>query len=181
MADDAPLFFSGWDTIGRTVLLGVLSYAAVVLLLRASGKRTLSKFNMFDFVITIAFGSVLASMLISRTVALAQGAVAFAVLIGLQFVVTYASVRSDRFQSLIKAQPSILYYRGTWYRDRMRKERVSEAELQASARQSGVGGMDQVGALILETDGTISVVPASSLGDEAALPDRDRAPDVRTP
>lgn len=176
--DSAPLFFSGWDVMGRTVVLGVLSYAAVVALLRISGKRTLSKFNMFDFVITIAFGSVLASMLISKTVALAQGALAFAVLIVLQYVVTYASVRSDRFQSVIKAQPTILYYQGEWYRDRMRKERVSEEELKASARQSGVGGMDQVGALILETDGTISVIQSSSMGDQQALPDRDRAPDL---
>ena len=174
--NDAPLFFSGFETLWRTVLLGVLSYVVVVALLRISGKRTLSKFNMFDFVITIAFGSVLASMLISKTVALAQGALAFAVLIVLQFVVTYLSVRSERFQSVIKAQPSILYYEGTYYRDRMRRERVSEEELHASARQSGVGGMDQVGALILETDGTISVIASSSMGDQTALPDRDRVP-----
>ena len=176
--NDAPLFFTGWETLGRTVILGVLSYAVVVALLRISGKRTLSKFNMFDFVITIALGSVLASMLISKTVALAQGALAFAVLIVLQFVVTYFSVRFDRFQSVIKAQPSILYYEGPYYRDRMRQERVSEEELHASARQSGAGGMDQVGALILETDGTISVIQSSSMGDRSALPDRDRAPDL---
>ena len=68
-----PLFFSGWGVLARTVILGVTSYAALVFLLRASGKRTLSKMNMFDFVITVAFGSTLASMLVSKNVALAQG------------------------------------------------------------------------------------------------------------
>ena len=174
---DAPLFFAGWDIVGRTVLLGVLSYVAVVALLRISGKRTLSKFNMFDFVVTVAFGSVLASMLISRSVALAQGVTAFAVLIGLQLVVTYLSVRSERFQDVVKAQPTILYYRGTWHEDRMRRERVSREELLASARQSGTGGLDQVGALVLETDGTISVIQTSAMGDEAALPNRDGSAD----
>ena len=167
---DAPLLFDGFDILGRTILLGLLSYVAVVALLRLSGKRTLSKFNMFDFVVTVAFGSVLASMLVSKNVALAQGVMAFAMLIGLQFAVTYASVRSERFQNLVKAQPSVLYYRGNWRRDRMRQERVSEEELIASARQSGVGGMDKVGALVLETDGTISVIKTDAMGDEAALP-----------
>ena len=171
--DDGPLFFSGWDIVGRTVLLGLLSYVAVVALLRLSGKRTLSKFNMFDFVVTVAFGSVLASMLVSKSVALAQGVTAFAMLIGLQLAVTYASVRSERFQNLVKAQPSVLFYKGHWYRDRMRDERVSEEELKASARQSGTAGLDQVGALVLETDGTISVIPRDKLGDEAALPNPD--------
>ena len=168
---DAPLLFDGFDTLGRTILLGVLSYGAVVALLRVSGKRTLSKFNMFDFVVTVAFGSVLASMLISKNVALAQGVMAFAVLIGLQFAVTFATVRSPRFQNLVKAQPTVLYYRGDWHRGRMLAERVSEEELVASARQSGVGGMDRVGALVLETDGTISVISVDAMGDETALPD----------
>ena len=169
---DGPLFFAGWDIVGRTILLGVLSYAAVVALLRVSGKRTLSKFNMFDFVVTVAFGSVLASMLVSKSVALAQGVTAFAVLIGLQLAVTFASVRSERFQDIVKAQPTVLYYRGAWREDLMRRERVSREELLASARQSGAGGLDQVGALVLETDGTISVIKADAMGDEAALPDQ---------
>ena len=168
--NDAPLFFAGWDIVGRTIVLGVLSYLAVVVLLRLSGKRTLSKFNMFDFVVTVAFGSVLASMLLSQSVALAQGVVAFAVLIALQLVVTYASVRSERFQDIVKAQPTILYHNGVWHEDRMRNERITREELLASARQGGFGGLDQVGALILETDGTISVIGADKLGDERALP-----------
>ena len=175
---DAPIFFTGWDVVARTLILGVLSYAALVALLRASGKRTLSKLNMFDFVITVAFGSVLASMLVSKNVALAQGILAFAVLIGLQFAVTFASVRSERVQSLVKAQPTILYYRGTWYEDRMRAERITKEECHAAARSSGQGGMDGVGALILETDGSVSVVGSDKLGDQAALPDRDRPPNA---
>ncbi|MBB4659560.1 DUF421 domain-containing protein [Parvularcula dongshanensis] len=167
---DAPLFFPDWAVIGRTVILGLLSYVAIVVLLRLSGKRTLSKFNMFDFVITIAFGSVLASMLTSKSVTLGQGVVAFAMLIGLQACVTFASVRSSRFQDVVKATPAILYYRGAWREDLMKRERVTKEELEASVRQSGKGGLDRVGALILETDGTISVIGTEELGDERALP-----------
>jgi uncharacterized membrane protein YcaP (DUF421 family) len=176
---DAPLFFSGWDSVGRTVLLGLLSYVALVVFLRISGKRTLSKMNMFDFVVTIAFGSILASMLVSRNVTLAQGIAGFATLILAQLVVTFISVRSDAFRNLVKGTAAILYYDGQWYRGRMLKERITEGEMRAAARGAGLGGMGEVGAIILETNGDLSVVQKSQMQGEPTLPDRERAPDVQ--
>ena len=85
------MFFHDWASLGRIVLVGGLTYVALVLLLRISGKRTLSKMNAFDLVVTIAIGSTLATVLLSRDVALAEGVVAFAVLIGFQFVITWLS------------------------------------------------------------------------------------------
>lgn len=87
------MLFNGWDSILRTACLGVLAYVTLVLMLRLSGKRTLSKMNAFDFVATVALGSTLASTLLSKDASLAQGAAAFGVLILLQFVVTWLSVR----------------------------------------------------------------------------------------
>ncbi len=78
-----PMFFQNWSGLLRTVVVGVLAYVALVALLRVSGKRTLSKMNAFDFVVTVALGSTLATILLSKNVALAEGVVAFAVLISL--------------------------------------------------------------------------------------------------
>lgn len=75
-------------------MLGVLSYTALVVLLRTSGKRTLSKMDAFDFVVTIALGSTLASVMLSKNTSWAQGVVAFGLLITLQYAVTWLSVRS---------------------------------------------------------------------------------------
>ena len=47
----------------NTIILGVIAYIAIIFMLRISGKRTLAKWNSFDFVITIAFGSILSSIL----------------------------------------------------------------------------------------------------------------------
>ena len=66
------LFFDEWSVLLRTGLIGVLAYVGLILLLRCSGKRTLSKMNAFDFVVTVALGSTLASILVSKDVALAQ-------------------------------------------------------------------------------------------------------------
>lgn len=70
------MIFQNWGGIGRTLLVGVLAYVALILLLRLSGKRTLAKLNAFDLVVTVAIGSTLATILLSESVALAEGVVA---------------------------------------------------------------------------------------------------------
>ncbi len=86
------MFFSTWAGLGRTVIVGVLAYAGLVALLRLSGKRTLAKMNAFDLVVTVALGSTLATILLSKTVPLAEGILAFALLIALQYVIAWLSV-----------------------------------------------------------------------------------------
>ena len=71
--DLSGMFFQGWTGVVRTVIVGVLAYAGLVLVLRISGKRTLAKLNAFDLVVTVALGSILASILLQESVALAEG------------------------------------------------------------------------------------------------------------
>ncbi|WP_238388177.1 hypothetical protein [Hymenobacter sediminis] len=66
-------FFSSWTSIARTLIVGVAAYAGLIILLRASGKRTLTKMNAFDLVVTVALGSTLATVLLTKSVALAAG------------------------------------------------------------------------------------------------------------
>ncbi len=106
------MFLNGWDALVRIGLVGGLSYVALVFLLRISGKRTLSKMNAFDLIVTIALGSTLATVLLTKSVALVEGIMAFALLIFLQYLVTWLSVRSPRFTTLIKAQPRLLLHHG---------------------------------------------------------------------
>jgi uncharacterized membrane protein YcaP (DUF421 family) len=91
MSPDA--WFPGWGVLARTLLVGGAAYVTLVLVLRLTGKRTLAKLNAFDLVVTVALGSTLASVLTSKDVAWAQGAVAFVLLAALQYVVTWLSVR----------------------------------------------------------------------------------------
>ncbi|WP_349369218.1 YetF domain-containing protein [Salinarimonas sp.] len=142
----------------RVAVVGALAYVGLVALLRVTGKRTLTKLNAFDLVVTVALGSTLASVLTSESVALLEGLVAFATLILLQMAVTWLSVRSPRFQSLVKATPALLVYRGAVLEDALRAERVSREEILAVARSSGATDLSEVGAVILETDGSLSVL-----------------------
>jgi uncharacterized membrane protein YcaP (DUF421 family) len=152
------LFFSGWAGLWRTVVLGVLSYVFLVLFLRISGKRTLSKMNAFDLVVTVALGSTLATILLNKQVALAEGVTALLLLIALQFCVTWGAVRSKRLESLVKNEPTLLMHSGEFIREAMRRERVTESEIRSALRSRGLPEKDPLVSVILETDGTFSVI-----------------------
>ena len=168
------MFFDGWGGLARVALVGVLAYAGLVLLLRISGKRTLSKMNAFDLVVTVALGSTLATILLSSSVALAEGLLAFALLIFLQFAVTWVSVRSRAVRRLVKNEPRLLAYEGEFLHDAMRTERVTEEEVEAAVRQQGVGDLGDVGAAVLETDGSVTVVQRGGLGRRPTIPGVER-------
>ncbi|WP_442508836.1 DUF421 domain-containing protein [Novipirellula sp. SH528] len=159
------MIFDGWAPVVRTLVLGTLSYLALVFLLRLSGKRTLSKMNAFDLVVTVAFGSTLASILTSRQVSLTQGVLALGLLVLLQLVNTFLAVRYSGYQTLIKAQPTLIFFQGQFLTDAMRKQRVSQEEVLAAMRQHGVAEPNEVDAVVIETEGSLSVLAknASSL------------------
>jgi uncharacterized membrane protein YcaP (DUF421 family) len=151
------MFFDDWSGLIRVAVMGTCAYAALIVLLRVSGKRTLAKLNAFDFVVTVAIGSTLATVLLSSSVALAEGVLALALLVGLQFVVAWASVRSRRVERFVKSEPRLVYRDG-FLPDAMHRERVTADELYQSARRQGHADLAPVTAMVLETDGTLTVL-----------------------
>lgn len=154
------MFFSSWESLLRTFVVGILAYVSLLVILRITGKRTLSKLNAFDFVVTVALGSTLATVLLNKQVALADGAMAFAVLCGLQFVVTWSSVRSKLVRNLVKSEPRLVVHRGQPIDSALRAERLTLDEVQAAARAAQLSAIHQAEAIVLETDGTLSVIPS---------------------
>ncbi len=151
------MFYDGWMGPLRVVVVGVAAYVCLIAVLRISGKRTLSKLNAFDFLVTVALGSTLATVLLSSEVALAEGLTAFALLIGLQYAVAWGSVRSRRVERLVKSEPTLVYRDG-YVRSAMRRERVTADELRQAARSQGHADLEQVSAIVMETDGTLSIL-----------------------
>lgn len=152
------MFFESWFEFIRVLVSAVLAYLALIVWLRISGKRVLSKWNAFDFVITIALGSVLATVLLSKEVALAEGILAFVVLISLQFMITWLAVRSSVVERLIKAQPTMLLSKGKFLQGALKSQRVTKSEIRAAVRGAGIAALEEVEAVVLETDGSFSVV-----------------------
>lgn len=156
------MFFESWFGLLRVVVVGPLAYGLLVLLLRVSGKRTLAKLNAFDLVVTVALGSTLATVLLSKSVALAEGVTALVVLAGLQYLVAWSSVRFDRFSDLVRSEPTLLLRDGQFLEEALRAQRVRRDEVHAALRGAGVAETAGAAAVILETDGSFSVIKAET-------------------
>jgi uncharacterized membrane protein YcaP (DUF421 family) len=168
------MFFDGWYGLLRIVLASTAAYFALVQMLRISGKHTLSKMNAFDFVVTVALGSMLATVLLSKDVPLAEGVLPLALLILLQYLITWMSVRSPFIDRIVKSDPVLLLHRGKFLFGTMRKARITEDEVLAAIRNHGQAEVEKVEAVVLETDGSIGVIPPAEGGAASALGDVGR-------
>jgi uncharacterized membrane protein YcaP (DUF421 family) len=137
-------------------------------------KADVIELNAFDFVVTVALGSTLATILLSKSVALAEGILAILMLVLLQFCISWLSVRSNTFQDLIKSDPTLVYYSGQFLDGPLRRERLTREEILAAIRERGMGDLDAVGAVVLETDGSISVLEKPQVPQRGVLKTVDR-------
>ncbi|WP_168583049.1 DUF421 domain-containing protein [Gephyromycinifex aptenodytis] len=161
-------FDSTFDLV-RILAVGGSAYLALVILTRIFGKRTLAKLNAFDLVVTVALGSVLASVLLSSDVAFLEGLLAMLLLMSVQWLVAQSLVRLPWTRSIIVSEPTALVWDGQLLTARMREQRIAEAEVQQAIRRTGTGGIEDVAAVVLESDGQLSVISRSQLGSGSTL------------
>ncbi|MGB3762999.1 MAG: YetF domain-containing protein, partial [Ornithinimicrobium sp.] len=131
--------------------------------------RTLAQLNAFDFIVTVALGSILASVALNESVAWSEGALALGVFTSLQFVSATASARFAWARTALTSQPTVVLRDGQMVSEALLRERIHPDSVCAAVRSSGVGGLESVAFVVLETDGTLSVVPDSAIGSGNAL------------
>ncbi|WP_202842389.1 DUF421 domain-containing protein [Luteimonas saliphila] len=165
------MFFDSWQGVFRVLAVGTLAYLALLIWLRMTGKRTVSKWNAFDLIVTIALGSTLATVLLTRQVALVEGVAGMGLLIMLQYLITWTSVRVGWVRRAVKNAPTLLLRNGQPCAETMRRQRVTVGELRAAARAAGQASLERVDAIVLETDGNFSVITSGWDGSRDALAD----------
>lgn len=89
---------------------------------------------------------------------------ALATLIGLQFLITWSSVRSTQVKALIKAEPTLLAHRGKLIEGAMRRQCMTRDDVLSALRSEGLDDLSKAAAVVLETDGSLSVL--KSLSDQ---------------
>ena len=168
--DPPPYMFDlSWITASATtavmVVLSALGiYAALILCTRLVGLRSFSKMSSFDFAITIAIGTVLASTLLNEQPTLVQGAVGLGALYGLQFVVSTVRERSEVFSRLVDNQPLLLMDGTQILDDNLRKAKMTRGDLRAKLREANVLHFGQVRAVVLESTGDVTVLHGEADG-----------------
>ena len=152
------IFFESWHEIWRVTISAPIVYVAIVVFVRLSGKRSTSQMNNFDWIVTVAMGSIASASIIAEDVTIADGLAAIATLLILQFVLTKLSAYSNWFAKLVQAEPTIVFFHGQFQTAAMQRERLTQAEIMSALRENGVQNLEAVEAVVLESDAKLSVI-----------------------
>ena len=167
---DDPVFFDGLGGILRTVVAAAILYGAVACAVRIFGKRSTSQMNNFDWIVSVAIGSLMASGVLLSSVTVLECVIAIYALLALQWLLTKLTLHSDTVTKAVKSEPALLLHKGQFLEDAMRRERVTVAEVHTAVRGAGLSRLEDVQWVILETDASLSVIStAQPLKDATAL------------
>lgn len=155
------------DVLLRGLILTTLAMCWVVLLVRVNGLRSFSKMTNFDFVMTVAVGSLLAGASQSTSwLPFLQTLAAMAALFLVQYVTARLRRASNRFETLIQNEPVVLMRNGEILDHALVETRVARSDLIAKLREANVLNFSQVRAAVLETTGDISILHGETLSEE---------------
>lgn len=127
--------------------------------------------NAFDFVVTVALGSILATVALNQNIPLSNGVAAILIFIGFQFLLTWLAVRIKSVKTLITSKPSLIFYKGNFLEMAMKKERITEEEIYSAARKEGISSLDDIDMIILETTGDMTIIEKITIGKKTTFQD----------
>lgn len=165
------ILFGGLHPLWRIVVIGTLSYMALLFLIRLAGQRPLGRMQTFDLVVAVAIGSTYGRLLTAQEVQFSEAATAFALLMALHYAVSWLSFRSVRVAHWLETKPTLVYFRGECLPGPMRRNRMTEGELLSAARRAGLGSLQEAEAIVLEADGTFSVLKKPAADGLSTLAD----------
>ncbi len=155
------IFEISWSSFYAIVLSSVGIYFSVILFTRICGKRSFSKMSSFDFAMTVAVGSIIATTVLSATVSLWEGVIGLACVYTLQISLAFAR-RNKVVKNAIDNTPLLLMIGNEVLEKNLRKARVAKSDLRAKLREANVYKHNQIKAVIFETTGDISVIHADN-------------------
>jgi uncharacterized membrane protein YcaP (DUF421 family) len=149
---------NGWDIVARTLIV----YLALLAGLRLAGKRELGQMTPFDLVVILLVANAVQNAMVGPDTSVTAGLIAAGVLLGVNYVLAVARDRVPWLRRAVEGTPTVLVHDGAFVTANMRKESLDEDDVMMALREHGVDDVKDVSTAILETDGTISIVPKSS-------------------
>ncbi|MDO6463039.1 MULTISPECIES: DUF421 domain-containing protein [Pseudoalteromonas] len=163
------MFFESWSEIARIVTTTLIIYPFLILATHLLGKRSFAKMNNFDWIITVAAGSILGSAILLKDVVIVEVLVAVSLLLFLQYLLTWISAHFSTFDKVVKTSPQLVFFDGEYIEAAMKDTRLTSTEVEASVRKAGFGDLSTVMAVVFEADGELSIVPKSKNYDQLIM------------
>lgn len=158
------MFFQDWSVLVHTVLVSALVFLVLVALLRILGKRMLLTTSASSLAMTVALGNALATAALDETIDVAEATVGFATLMGLQWVIFKLTARSKLLQHWTRSSAAVVFFEGKVLTDSMRRQGIAQEDIYAVIRENGYPDSEDVGAVVFESSGKLSVIPRAPGG-----------------
>ncbi|HYQ87802.1 MAG TPA: YetF domain-containing protein [Bacteroidota bacterium] len=134
-------------------------YVVVLLGLRLLGKKHVAQLSIVDLVLILLISNSVQNAMVGDDSSLIGGIVAAGTLLALSFILNFVFYRSRRFESFIEGMPTLLIHNGKIIRSHLESEEITEEELERVIREHGIESILEVKEAVMESDGTVSVIP----------------------
>jgi uncharacterized membrane protein YcaP (DUF421 family) len=142
------------DLVLRTIFV----YLLILAVTRAVGRRELSQLGPGDLILLVVIGDLVQQGVTQNDQSLTGVTIVLSTLSLLTVGSAYLSFRFRRLRPLIEGDPIVLIADGQIQERALRRQRISDSELEAEARQSSIGSLSDVRYAILESTGKISFI-----------------------
>lgn len=149
--------------VARTAVV----YLFLVLILRLSGKREVGQMSILELIVILLISDAVQNSMVGENVSLLGGLISVLTLLGLDYALGWLTGRSRRVRRVIEGEPRLLVRDGRLLEKALREEKVDPEEVRAAVRAQGVARVEDVHLAVLETDGSISVIPQDRPGGAA--------------
>ena len=166
------------STLPDVVLRTAVVYLFVVAAIRISGKREVGQMSVLELVVILVISDAVQNSMIGENTTLWGGLVAVVTLLSLDFAINRAIGRSRRLRNIIEGEPRLLVRDGRLLQKALREEKIDADDVRAAIRSQGLTRIEDVRLAVLETDGSISVIPLDDAADRT--PDRPPMEDRST-
>lgn len=148
-------------TILDIILRSGIIYIIVLLGLRLLGKSHIGQLSILDFVLILLISNAVQNAMVGNDSSLLGGIIAAATLLLMNYLFTFIRMRFRKAGQLFEGNPSLLIHNGKILREHLEKEQLTEDELERVIREHGLEHSSNVKIAVMESDGTISVIPMS--------------------
>ena len=145
----------------KIIVAALVSFAALFILTKIMGNRQMSQVSMFDYVSSIAIGSIAGEMAVMSTDSILKPLAAMLVLTLLTLIVSHSTCKSIILRRFFEGHVVLLFQNGQVYERNLLSAKMDIDELLSACRVNGYFDLEEVHAIYLETNGQISVIPKS--------------------
>lgn len=155
---------------GEVILRTAIVYLFLVLVLRLSGKREVGQMSILELIVVLLISDAVQNSMVGANTSLLGGLIAVSTLLAMDFGLNALTGRSRRLRRAVEGEPRLLVRDGRLLPKALRQEGIDPEDVRTAIRNHGLANVEDVRLAVLETDGSISVIPKSQVPEAAALP-----------